>query len=245
MDILSLSSTESQSVESFRESIGEQPCYRLPKKHVCGITPRHLTRMLTWFALGKCYSSPSARWIMRCCFSGATSRVIARKRAPYSRRVLDTQFFEPPWDYGRFPMLLPEDSRDLNAVLFLAPHLAEIHTHWLPVLPEALAERFRRAIAAAAVAVVRRWDDELFDVPRDYKAYSNIFILYILAPLLFARCLESSACAAMGWRSGSAGSIISRLTASTSSAPLLITWLSMTECSTSWRRRAIRACARK
>ena len=104
--------------------------------------------------------------------------------------VLATQMHAPAWDRGRFPMSLPETWRDLNAVLFMAPHLAEIHAHWLPMLPAELAARFREAIAEAVEAVDRRWADEVFDVHRDFKAYSNIFVLYIRALLLLGRALE-------------------------------------------------------
>jgi len=103
--------------------------------------------------------------------------------------VLGAQMHEPAWDRGRFPMSLPETWRDLNANLFLAPELVEIHSQWLPLLPEALAVRFRHAVSEAAEAVERRWADELFDVHRDFKAYSNIFVLYIRALLLLGRCL--------------------------------------------------------
>ena len=103
--------------------------------------------------------------------------------------VLAAQIHEPAWDCGRFPMMAPETWRDLNATLFMAPHLADIQTRWLPVLPEALATRFRAAMLEAVQAVERRWADELFDGHRDFKAYSNIFVLYIQALLLLARCL--------------------------------------------------------
>ena len=103
--------------------------------------------------------------------------------------VLATQMHEPAWDRGRFPMSLPETWRDLNANLFLAPEFVEIHSHWLPLLPDALAARFREAAIEAVQAVERRWADEVFDDHRDFKAYSNIFVLYIRALLLLGRCL--------------------------------------------------------
>jgi hypothetical protein len=104
--------------------------------------------------------------------------------------LLAVQMHTPDWDLGRFPMKVPEGWRDLNATLFMAPQLAEIYTHWLPVLPESLAVRFRQAVSEAVEAVERRWSDELFDTHRDYKAYSNIFVLYIQALLIFGRCLD-------------------------------------------------------
>lgn len=105
--------------------------------------------------------------------------------------LLSTQMHAPAWDKGRFPMMQPESWRDLNATLFLAPHLTEIYEQWLPVLPEPLALRFRQAVKEAAEAVEQRWADEVFDVHRDFKSYSNIFVLYIQALLLFGRCLDN------------------------------------------------------
>jgi len=104
--------------------------------------------------------------------------------------VLATQLHAPAWDRGRFPMSLPETWRDLNATLFMAPHLVKIYTHWLPQLPPDLSMRFQKAILEAIEAVDRRWADEVFDVHRDFTAYSNIFVLYIQALLLFGRCLD-------------------------------------------------------
>ncbi len=105
--------------------------------------------------------------------------------------LLAVQLHTPDWDRGRFPFKFPESWRDLNATLFMAPQLAEIYTHWLPGLPESLAIRFRQAVSESVEAVERRWSDELFDTHRDYKAYSNIFVLYIQALLMFGRCLDS------------------------------------------------------
>ena len=105
--------------------------------------------------------------------------------------LLAVQLHEPAWDRGRFPMTFPEVWRDLNATLFMAPQLAEIYLSWLPRLPEALAVRFRQAVSDAVEAVDRRWADERFDAHRDFKSYSNIFVLYIQALLLFGRCLDS------------------------------------------------------
>ena len=104
--------------------------------------------------------------------------------------VLATQLHAPAWDRGRFPMSLPETWRDLNATLFMAPHLTEIYEHWLPQLPDQLAVRLPAAVMEAVGAVDRRWADEVFDVHRDFTAYSNIFVLYIQALLLFGRCLD-------------------------------------------------------
>ena len=105
--------------------------------------------------------------------------------------LLAVQMHAPAWDRGRFPFFYPEGWRDLNATLFMAPHLAEIYLHWLPKLPEPLAVRFRQAVSEAVEAVDRRWADELFDTHRDFKSYSNVFVLYIQALLLFGRCLDS------------------------------------------------------
>jgi len=114
-----------------------------------------------------------------------------QRAAAIIEAVLGTQMHTPASDRGRFPMFLPESWRDLNATLFMAPHLAEIYTHCLPLLSTQLATHFRAAFSEAAEAVDRRWADEVFDVHRDFKAYSNIFILYIQALLLFGNCLDS------------------------------------------------------
>jgi hypothetical protein len=103
--------------------------------------------------------------------------------------VFATQHHAPDGDRGRFPMLLPETWRDLNATLFLAPSLAELYTRWLPALPAPLADRVRAGVLEAREAIERRWADEVFDLHRDFTAYSNIFVLYIQALLLFGHCL--------------------------------------------------------
>ncbi len=104
--------------------------------------------------------------------------------------VLDTQVTEPAWDRGRFPMLIPETWRDLNAILFMAPQLVDLDSRCRDRLQPALASRLHDAIVAGVEAVDRRWADEIFDPHRDFDAYSNIFVLYVQALLLLGRHLN-------------------------------------------------------
>jgi hypothetical protein len=129
--------------------------------------------------------APYAIELLRRDASGDRERAAAIVEA-----ILDAQMTEPAWDRGRFPMRLPEDWRDLNGTLFLVPDLVAVHSGWRDRLPAALMDRLHKALRMAAGAVERRWADELFDVHRDFKAYSNIFVLYIRCLLLLGRHLE-------------------------------------------------------
>lgn len=104
--------------------------------------------------------------------------------------VLDHQLHEPDWERGRFPFLFPETWRDLNANLFMTPYLVAIHTHWRDKLPAPLANRFEKALYESVNIVERRWADELFDIHRDFVAYTNIFILYIRALYMLGSTLK-------------------------------------------------------
>jgi len=104
--------------------------------------------------------------------------------------VLDTQGTTPDWDRGRFPMLLPEAWRDLNATLFMVPHLTDLDGRCRERLPPPLARRLHAALLAAVEPVARRWADEVFDPHRDFTAYSNIFMLYVQALLILGRHLD-------------------------------------------------------
>lgn len=95
------------------------------------------------------------------------------------RALLDMQRSEPAWENGRFPMIIQETWRDLNANLFLMPALIEILTRQAALLPPALWTELHEAVRRAAAFAEHRWDDEVFDLHRDHKAYSNIFALYI------------------------------------------------------------------
>ncbi len=113
-----------------------------------------------------------------------------QRAAAVIEAILAAQIQTPAWDRGRFPMRLPESWRDLNATLFMVPYLAEIYTRWLPHLPSGLAVRFQAAVHESVEAVKRRWADEVFDIHRDFKAYSNIFVLYIQALFLLGQFLD-------------------------------------------------------
>jgi len=104
--------------------------------------------------------------------------------------ALDAQLHTPDWDRGRFPFLIPETWRDLNANLFMTPYLVEINDHWIDKLPPDLAVRFKKALHDVVNIVERRWSDELFDPHRDFVAYSNIFIIYIRALYMLGKALD-------------------------------------------------------
>ena len=104
--------------------------------------------------------------------------------------VLATQMLTPDWDYGRFPMMLPETWRDLNATLFLIPDMVNLYDNWQAKLGDELVAKLKLALLATVKAVCRRWDDEVFDVHRDFTAYSNIFVLYIQALLMLGKSLD-------------------------------------------------------
>lgn len=107
--------------------------------------------------------------------------------APVLERVLDGQIRSPDADRGRFPMLVPESWRDLNGTLFALPALVSAIEEHASRLPPALIARIEDALRLATPAVESRWQDEVFDLHRDFAAYSNVFVLYIQALVLLAR----------------------------------------------------------
>ncbi len=86
---------------------------------------------------------------------------------------------------GQFPWAPNRAVNDLNVALFRLPMLIELLAQ--PDLPPALAERLDRAVRLALLGAQRRWDEEIFDLHRDHKAYTNIFLLYVQALLLGGR----------------------------------------------------------
>ncbi len=86
---------------------------------------------------------------------------------------------------GQFPWGPDRAVNDLNVALFRLPMLIELLAQ--PDLPPALAEHLDRAVRLALLGAQRRWDEEIFDLHRDHKAYTNIFLLYVQALLLGGR----------------------------------------------------------
>ncbi len=99
-------------------------------------------------------------------------------------------FFRPqitdPEDenYGGIPLRIGAGYRDKNAPLFHLPLLLEIRS--CPALSKKacaiLDEGLKRLLAGAE----RRWHEETFDLHRDFKGYTNVFLMYIQALLLGA-----------------------------------------------------------
>lgn len=81
--------------------------------------------------------------------------------------------------YGQFPFFTDSKLGDQNVALFMAPYyFRELWPHQ-PRMTPTLAVRFRQSAYRLAEAAERRWDDEVFDIERDYKAYTNVFVMYI------------------------------------------------------------------
>jgi hypothetical protein len=85
---------------------------------------------------------------------------------------------------GQFPMRPGRGTGDLNACLFLLPAMLDILERHGDRLPAGMLPRLEGAIQRAVVATQRRWDEEVFDIHRDHKGYTNIFLLYTQALLL-------------------------------------------------------------
>ncbi len=101
--------------------------------------------------------------------------------------ILDEQMPAEGADAGRFPMLIPEEWRDLNGTLFLISSLVAAVEEHAALLPAPLVARAESALRLAVTAVESRWQDEVFDVHRDFVAYSNVFVLYVQSLMLLAR----------------------------------------------------------
>ncbi len=86
---------------------------------------------------------------------------------------------------GQFPLRIGSKAGDRNAVLFLLPSLIELE---LAVQPRPkLAPLARQMIERAIRAVEARWDEEVFEPHRDFKLYTNVFLLYVGALLMLGR----------------------------------------------------------
>ncbi|MFW6058922.1 MAG: hypothetical protein ACODAQ_01995 [Phycisphaeraceae bacterium] len=117
--------------------------------------------------------------------------------------VWATQFTSPSWDQGRLSLRHPEGWRELNGTLFAMPYLAEVLREHAAKLPPPLLDRHREGTRQAVGALERRWADEDFDLHRDFKAYSNIFALYIQGLLLAGETFDDDRLrrdAASQWR---------------------------------------------
>lgn len=88
---------------------------------------------------------------------------------------------------GQFPWAAGRSVDDLNVALFRLPLLLEVLERHANKLPEASVARLEKAAQRSLLAVQRRWDEEIFDIHRDHKAYTNIFLLYIQGLLLAGR----------------------------------------------------------
>lgn len=86
--------------------------------------------------------------------------------------------------HGQFPMRLSQGVGDLNSCVFMLPLLTDLRQRHGAQLPPPLCDRLDAAVNAALLAAQRRWDEEIFDIHRDYKAYTNIFLLYVQALLI-------------------------------------------------------------
>ncbi len=72
-----------------------------------------------------------------------------------------------------------ERKADLNAALFKADILfAKLWDHQDKMSTETRA-KFLASCKGVTEAAKRRWDTEVFDIGRDFAAYSNIFVLYV------------------------------------------------------------------
>ncbi len=103
--------------------------------------------------------------------------------------VLALQCADPDaYAYGQFPLNLgPWDYQDLNIILFLLPHLLELEVAHAATLPSATRARLATALDRAGDAVLRRWDEEVFDLHRDHVCYTNVALLQIRSLVLLGR----------------------------------------------------------
>lgn len=119
----------------------------------------------------------------------STTREPAPTADPIARldRLLDSQDLDPASrTFGQTALRPGGSVGDLNAVLFKLPELLAAHAQ-RPSLPASLTRRLDAALDAAAVAVERRWDEEVFDPHRDGLGYTNVTLLYVRALALLAR----------------------------------------------------------
>ncbi len=101
------------------------------------------------------------------------------------------------WDsptYGHWDWVWRDSAKsvDQNSALFRAEmmlkHLWEQQARMSPETRS----RFIASCKALLEAAKRRWDTEIFDIYRDYVAYSNIFVLYVQALTLAGERFEDA-----------------------------------------------------
>lgn len=99
--------------------------------------------------------------------------------------LIDLQIDDPSSRaHGQFPWVGNGKVGDLNVVLFMMPQLIQLLACGLRSMPAETARQFEASVQRTIVAAERRWSEERFDLHRDFKAYTNIFLLYIQAILL-------------------------------------------------------------
>ena len=93
------------------------------------------------------------------------------------------------WTVGCFPQRPAGEWGDLNYALFPLPSLIELARCHGEEFPRELADRFDRAIRLGTLGAERRWDEEIFDLHRDNKQYTNVFLSYVQCLLLAGQYL--------------------------------------------------------
>jgi len=90
-------------------------------------------------------------------------------------------------NFGWIPLQIEATYRDKNAPLFHIPGLVEAAS--FKSLPKGTRTMLDEGLRRLFTAAERRWDEEIFDPHRDFKAYTNVFLMHIQALLLGARYL--------------------------------------------------------
>lgn len=96
---------------------------------------------------------------------------------------------ESSWTVGCFPQRPAGEWGDLNYALFPLPSLIELARCHGEEFPRELADRLDRAIRLGTLGAERRWDEEIFDLHRDNKQYTNVFLSYVQCLLLAGQYL--------------------------------------------------------
>lgn len=92
--------------------------------------------------------------------------------------------------YGQSGFAAGDTPGDLNVALFHGPYyFIRLWPHIIKMAP-ATAEKFKQSARRLAEAADRRWDEEVFDIHRDFKAYTNVFIMQINTLQLAGNALQ-------------------------------------------------------
>ncbi len=86
--------------------------------------------------------------------------------------------------HGQFPWVAGGKVGDLNVVLFFMPALIRLLEDARQNMPEETVRELDASVQRAIVAAERRWGEERFDLHRDFKGYTNVFLMYIRTILL-------------------------------------------------------------